>query len=268
MNQVINVLNNRSSLRKFSDKSVSEEKKNIIINSALRAPTAGNMMLYSILKVENRETLHKLSETCDNQPFIKTADFALIFLVDFQRLYDYFSYNNFFSYCREQDVLPQFPDLSDLLLGSEDAMCAAQNSVIAAESIGVGSCYIGDIMENFEVHKELFNLQPLTFPLAMLVFGNYPDGYNRIISHRFDTKYIVFNEKYRSLSKDELSDVYKMREKYFVPENKYDAKNAAQYLYAMKVGSDFSVEMRRSVKAAFEEWMKYKEDGMKLFNSK
>jgi len=100
MNKTIDIINNRTSLRKFSDQKVSEAHKKVIISSALRAPTAGNLMLYSILKVENKETLKTLSSTCDEQPFIASADFALIFLADYQRLYDYFSFNNYFSYCQ------------------------------------------------------------------------------------------------------------------------------------------------------------------------
>ncbi|MCK4552515.1 MAG: nitroreductase family protein, partial [Tenericutes bacterium] len=81
MNDVIKVINNRASLRKFSEEPVTKENIEIIINSALRAPTAGNLMLYSIIKVEDKDVLNTLSKTCDNQRFIKTASFALIFLV-------------------------------------------------------------------------------------------------------------------------------------------------------------------------------------------
>ena len=159
MNETIKTIMSRSSLRKFSKKEVSLEKKELIIESALRAPTAGNLMLYSIIKVEDKEVLEKLSHTCDEQPFIKTVSFALIFIVDYQKLYDYFGHSNFLNYCEEQGVNPVYPSLSDLLIGSQDAIAAAQNSVIAAESLGVGSCYIGDIIENYEIHKEMFNLE-------------------------------------------------------------------------------------------------------------
>lgn len=267
MNNIIKVINNRTSLRRFSTEPVSQENKDIIINSALRAPTAGNLMLYSIIKVEDKNVLERLSKTCDNQPFIKTASFALVFVVDYQRLYDYFSTNNYFSYCKEQGLIPQFPDLSDLLLGSEDAICAAQSSVIAAESLGVGSCYIGDIIENYEIHKDIFNLQPLTFPLGMVVYGNYPKEYKPRMTNRFDTKYVVFNEKYKSLNKDELGEVYKDRESTFNSTNKFGAKNAAQFVYALKFGSEFAVEMRRSVNLAYKEWLKYAEDSMSMFTN-
>lgn len=266
MNDTIDVIDKRASLRKFSDVKVSKEHKDIIINSALRAPTAGNLMLYSIIVVEDKTVLAKLSQTCDNQPFIKTASFALIFLVDYQKLYDYFAYNNYFSYCKEQDMKPEFPDLSDLLLGGEDAICAAQNSVIAAESLNVGSCYIGDIIENCEIHKDLFGFEKLTFPLGMLVFGNYPEGYKPKPRPRFDTKYVVFDEKYRRLSNDELHDMFRDREKSFNEDNTLQAKNAAQFIYGKKFGSAFAKEMRRSVKKMYEEWLSYGPEQMKFFN--
>lgn len=265
MNNTIVTINKRASLRRFSDTPVSKEHKDIIINSALRAPTAGNLMMYSIIKVENKGTLEILSKTCDNQPFIKTASFALIFLVDFQRFYDYFAQNNYFSYCKEQGVEPKFPDLSDLLLGSQDAIAAAQNSVIAAESLGVGSCYIGDIIENYEIHKDLLNLQKLTFPLGMLVFGNYKEDHKHKIQTRFDRKFIVFDEKYKKQDSQQLHEMFQEREASFQMNNKFEAKNAAQLIYAKKFGSDFSEEMRRSVNVAYKEWLSYKDQQMKFF---
>lgn len=255
MNEILSVIHNRASLRRFSDVQVQEDVKQEIINAALRAPTAGNLMLYSIILVENKETLETLSHTCDEQPFIKTASFALIFLIDFQKMYDYFADNNFLSYCLEQDQEPVYPGLSDLLLGSQDAMAAAQTSVIAAESLGVGSCYIGDIIENYEVHRKLLNLEDWTFPYSMIVFGNYPEGYKPKIQSRFDHQYVVFKEKYRKLDSQELHKMYHERESRFQESNPFEAKNAAQVIYAQKIGSAFGIEMKRSVEEAYKKWL-------------
>ena len=57
------------------------------------------------------------------------------------------------------------------MLACSDALIAAQNAVIAAESLGIGSCYIGDILEQAEDHAELLDLPPHTMPVAMLCFG-------------------------------------------------------------------------------------------------
>ena len=143
MNNVIETINNRVSLRVYKDTPISDEDLNIILNSAIKAPTAGNMMMYSILKIKSDKTKEKLSVTCDNQRFIKNAPLILIFLADVNKWF------NYFKVCGVDDI--KGPGLNDLILGINDALIAAQNAVIAAESLGIGSCYIGDIMENYEV---------------------------------------------------------------------------------------------------------------------
>ena len=89
MNKVIETINQRMSLRKYEEKNISKEHLDIILNSAIKAPTAGNMMMYTILKIEDRKTKERLSITCDNQPFIKNAPVVLIFLADLQKWYEY-----------------------------------------------------------------------------------------------------------------------------------------------------------------------------------
>ena len=65
------------------------------------------------------------------------------------------------------------PQEGDLFLACSDALIAAQTAVVAAESLGIGSCYIGDIMENYEAHRDLFGLPQYVFPICLLCFG-YP----------------------------------------------------------------------------------------------
>ena len=62
-----------------------------------------------------------------------------------------------------------------LFLACCDALIAAQTAVIAAESLGIGTCYIGDIMENYEEHEELFGLPKYVFPIRLICFG-YPNN--------------------------------------------------------------------------------------------
>ena len=57
------------------------------------------------------------------------------------------------------------------MLAVTDCVIAAQNAVTAADSLGLGSCYIGDIMERCEFHRELLNLPDYVFPAVMLVIG-------------------------------------------------------------------------------------------------
>ena len=70
MNNTIEELFARKSVRVFADKLIEPEKKQLIIDAAIQAPTAGNMTLYSIIDVQSQELKDKLAKTCDNQPFI------------------------------------------------------------------------------------------------------------------------------------------------------------------------------------------------------
>lgn len=254
MNSTIDVLMNRMSLRKYDEKPVSKEHVDIILECAMRAPTAGNMMLYSIINVEDDKKKEILSKTCDNQPFIASAPLVLVFLADYQRWYDYYIFSQVSEFCKSKEISFEGPSEANLLLASCDAIIAAQNAVIAGEALGIGSCYIGDIMENYETHKELLNLPKWVFPIGMLCMGYYPEGYNRIKRERFDKKYIIHTDNYSDLYKKDFKESFKHMEKHFNQGNKYGAENMGQMHYALKTGGEFSTEMTRSVREALKNW--------------
>lgn len=254
MNNVLESIMNRASLRNYSDKKLVKQDIDILIESAMRAPTAGNMMLYSIIVIEDDNTKKVLSKTCDNQPFIEKAPLIMIFTADYQKWYDYYNLFGVKNYCENNNVSYVGPSEANLLLAANDAIIAAQNVVIAGESLGIGSCYIGDIMENYETHKELLNLPDFVFPVAMLCLGYYPDNYKKVLRNRFDRKYIVFNEKYRKIDETEIREMFSTFEKNYSLNNKYNAENMAQMHYRIKTGAEFSREMDRSVKEALKNW--------------
>ncbi|MBQ8536058.1 MAG: nitroreductase family protein [Clostridia bacterium] len=164
MNAIIQSLFNRKSVRAFEEKIISDEDKRLILTAAMEAPTAGNQQLYTILDITDQKLKETLSQTCDHQPFIAKAPLVLIFCADQQKWYDLFV---------EGGCQPRNPGVGDLILAVEDTLIAAQNAVVAAESLGIGSCYIGDILENCETHRELLNLPEYVVPVGMVVFG-YP----------------------------------------------------------------------------------------------
>lgn len=251
-NETLHVINNRVSLRRFAERPVSDEHRDLIIHSAMRAPTAGNMMLYSILVVDDPAKKQRLSETCDHQPFIATAPLVIIFLADMQRWFDYYTACGVSEFCRMQGRTFYGPTEGDLLLACADALIAAQNAVIAAESLGIGSCYIGDIMEQIEIHREMFNLPEWVFPIGMLCFGYYPEGPRPQPRPRYDHRYIVFHDEYHRFGREELIEMNADRK--FPADNQFGAQNYGQWKYARKTGADFSREMARSVRKALESW--------------
>lgn len=257
-NQVLQVLLNRRSVRAYEKREIDAETREQILRATLRAPTAGNMMLYSILDVTDQRLKDRLAVTCDNQPFIARAPMVWIFLADYQRWYDYFLA------CRVEEMrarknLPlQKPEEGDLLLACCDALIAAQNAVIAAESLGVGSCYIGDVIEQYETHRELLNLPPYVFPISMVVFG-YPTRQQRErkMTPRFDPKFIVFQNQYQRLGAEEFAEMFAEREKELPKGGAAEAAaNFGQAVYLRKFSADFSMEMRRSAREALKMWAK------------
>jgi FMN reductase (NADPH)/FMN reductase [NAD(P)H] len=255
MNTTIEVIENRKSVREYEPSPIPEQVKEQVLHAAMRAPTAGNMMLYSIIEVTDQATKNKLVETCDNQPFIATAPLVLVFLADYQRWMDYYDYCGVEAHCAEQDLAMLQPEEGDLMLAACDALIAAQTAVIAAEALGVGSCYIGDILENFEVHQEMFSLPKYAVPICMLCFG-YPTkaASERQMTTRFAPEYIVFKDKYRHLGEDDFERMYAPMEARSLALGSEDT-NIGWEVYQRKFSAEYAKEMRRSVKAMLNFWV-------------
>ncbi len=254
MNDVVTLLKQRSSLRRYDRRPISQEDLETILECAMRAPTAGNMMLYSIIMIRDREKKKILSRTCDQQPFIARAPLVLVFAADYQKWYDYYHAGNVVEYCRQVKLPFTYPSEANLLLAACDALVAAQNAVIAGESLGVGSCYVGDIMERYEDHKRLLDLPDYVFPVAMLCMGYYPENYTRTVRSRFARDHIVFEDSYRRMNRAEIEDMFGTLEGGFKAEGPERAQNYAQRHYEKKTGAPFSQEMTRSVREVLKIW--------------
>jgi nitroreductase len=257
MNPTLEVLYNRKSVRAYENRPISPEARDAILTAAMRAPTAGGLMLYSIIEVDDPQTKARLAVTCDNQPFIATAPMVLLFLADYQRWYDYFLACGVEEYCQRRGAAMRGPEEGDLFLACCDALIAAQTAVIAAESLGIGSCYIGDIMENYEIHRELFDLPRYTFPIALVCFGHpTPQQKGRKLTERFDRRYIVFQDRYRRIHGQESEEMYRaMHDRAFGGKGKEEGPgNVGQLVYENKFGAEFALEMNRSVRAILAAW--------------
>lgn len=258
MNDVIETLLSRKSIRAFENRPIEPEIKEQILQATLRAPTAGNMMLYSIIHVIDQRIKDTLARTCDNQPFIARAPMVWVFLADYQRWYDYFMHCGVDELCERHGKSMRRPEEGDLFLACCDALIAAQNAVIAAESFGLGSCYIGDVIEQYETHKELLELPQYVFPICMLVFG-YPTQQQKVreLTPRFDQKFIVFENGYQQLDPAEFDEMFAERENRLPRGPAMEGiANVGQATYMRKFGSDFSIEMSRSAREWLKGWMR------------
>jgi len=257
MNPVLELIHKRRSVRVYDPTPISDEEKDAILQAAMRAPTAGAMMLYSIIEVADPALKQRLVETCDHQPFIAKAPLVLLFLADYQRWMDYYEKTGAPQFAAGLGREPRTPQAGDLVLACCDALIAAQTAVIAAESLGVGSCYIGDILENAETVRQMFHLPRYTFPVTLLCFG-YPRSAPGAPVSRFDQRFIVHENTYHRLEPAELAEMMQpLEERFAANPPQSGAQNAGQANYLRKFTADFSVEMSRSVRA----WIRYWEEG-------
>ena len=242
MNPTIQELYDRKSVRVFTGETISKDEKELILTAAMQAPTAGNQQLYTIIDVTDQALKEKLSETCDHQPFIAEADMVLIFVADCQKWYE--------GFC-DVGADPRKPGVGDLMLAVTDASIAAQNAVVAAQSLGIGSCYIGDIMENAEIHKEILHLPEYAFPAVMLVFG-YPtqQQIEREKPKRVKLSHVVHENGYRTMDAAERKEMW--QEKAGVLSYEEWMKRFCE----RKFNSDFSKEMSRSVEVYLKKFLK------------
>lgn len=240
MNETIKGLLERRSVRVFDERAISPEDKALILECAFQAPTAGNQQLYTILDITDEALKERLSVLCDNQPFIKTAPLVLIFFADTKKYMDAYRLAGF---------EPREAGQGDVTLAAADAVIAAQNSVTAAWSLGIGSCYIGDILENAEALREELSLPHGLFPAAMVVFGyeaKTPATPQK--PKRFEGKYIVRENRYSPLSEEELRKMFYERTK---------QRGFEEWIKAFmdrKYESEFSREMNRSAQVYLDEY--------------
>ncbi len=257
MNEVLETIHARRSLRAYASDALSELEKTAILDATLRSPTAGNLMLYTIIEVNDQALKDRLAVTCDNQPFIARAPWVLLFLADYQRWVDIFEHHGAEQHARASGIPTRQPGVGDLMLGICDALIAAQTAVLAAQSLGIGSCYIGDILENYEVHREMFALPRYTFPITMLCFG-YPTQSQPTSkpTRRYAREFIVHNNRYQQLSYDQLDSMLAEEHRANLENGWYPPgiENVGQYLYMRKQIRPFSIEMQRSVAVMLENW--------------
>ncbi|MBM6716876.1 nitroreductase family protein [Gemmiger formicilis] len=232
-NETLRQLSARKSVRVFTEEPVTAEERAAILEAAFQAPTAGNQQLYTILDITDPELRRTMADLCDHQPMIAQAPLCLVFLADCRRWPRAY---------RAAGVEIRDPGPGDLLLAVADSCIAAQNAVTAAESLGIGSCYIGDVLENCEAVRAALHLPPQVVPAAMLIFGRPTQQQkDRKKPTRFPAEAVVCENVYRDRTEEELRADFAAR-----AGGEYDFDAKIPPFCAFKYNSDFSREMSRS----------------------
>ncbi|MFS8652129.1 MAG: oxygen-insensitive NADPH nitroreductase [Caldibacillus sp.] len=170
MNEVIKTILAHRSVRHFADKKLTKEQIETIVACAQRASTSSYIQAYSIIGVTDEEKKKKIAELSGNQDFVAESGHLLIFCADFYR-------HAFIGELEGVDVIPTIETTEKFMVGLIDAAIAAQNAAIAAESMGLGICYIGGLRNNLPEVCKLLEIPERVIPLFGLVIG-YPAKIN------------------------------------------------------------------------------------------
>jgi nitroreductase len=200
-NETIRLLLERASLRDYSDRPITPEVQQWILTAGLRSATGGNLQPYSILAVQEAGPRETLAELC-GQPFMARAPLHLLFLIDWHRMERWARL--------EQAPFTATSSFRHFWIAFQDVMIAAQNICTAADALGLGSVYIGTVIEFIPTLREMFALPNAVFPVVLLCLG-YPKSLPKPRA-KLPAEVMVHHERYRDPSDDEL--VAAFRKKY------------------------------------------------------
>ena len=210
---MIDILLQHRTIRKYSDQPVDDHLLKLILEAGCRASTTGNMQVYSIVVTRDNAMKEKLAPLHFNQPMVKTAPVVLTFCADF---------NRFNQWCEARQANPGYDNFLSFTTAAIDALLVAQNVAVAAESQGLGICYLGTTTYMAHQLIELLQLPKGVVPVTTITLG-WPDGIPEQID-RLPLEAVVHYETYTDFTPERLDAIYREKEaradnRKFVAEN-------------------------------------------------
>lgn len=165
MNPTIDLLKAHRSIRKFSDKLVSQDIVDELILCGQAAATSSNVQAVTAIQVHDTDKRETLAKLAGGQPYVASAGAFFVYCADMNRP----------KYACEKEGGDFSPGMTEhFIIATVDVALAAQNTVVAAESLGLGICYIGGLRNNPAEVAELLNLPEHVYPVFGLCLG-YPE---------------------------------------------------------------------------------------------
>lgn len=200
-------INTRKTIRKYSDKPVSDELLNRLLSEAMRTQTMGNLQLYSVVVTRSDEMKRKLAPAHFNQPMVTQAPVVLTVCADFNRTTKW-------AECRKAH--PGYDNLLSFLNAATDALLYTQTFCNLADEEGLGYCFLGTTVYNPQQIIDTLRLPRLVMPVATITLG-WPDE-NPPLTDRLPLESIVHHETYTDYTTQLIDNYY--AEKESLPENK------------------------------------------------
>jgi nitroreductase len=193
--------NSHRSIRSFKSKEIDDSLLEQIMFTGLRSSSAGNMQTWSVIVTKEQANKEWLYKAHRRQAMIREAPVVLTFCADVFRMREWIRINN---------SQQSFDDLLGFLTGTVDAVIAAQTMVLAAESAGLGICYLGTTWWAADQIIKYFELPQGVFPVTALVIG-YP-AEDPDLRDRLPLEVMVHRERYQCMSDEALRASHEERE--------------------------------------------------------
>ncbi|SDP90177.1 FMN reductase (NADPH) [Litchfieldia salsa] len=165
INSTIETILNHRSIRKFKEEPLSKEQIELIVNSAQAASTSSFVQAYTIIGVKDKEKKRKLAEIAGNQSYVEHNGHFFVFCADLYR-------HELAAEMEGKDISKSIESTETFMVALIDAALASQNAVLAAESMGLGACYIGGIRNHLEDVQNVLKIPRRVLPLFGLAIGH------------------------------------------------------------------------------------------------
>ncbi|QDX93949.1 oxygen-insensitive NADPH nitroreductase [Brevibacillus laterosporus] len=192
MNNIIETILNHRSIRQYEDRPLTEEQINTIVTCAQAASTSSYIQAYSIIGITDKETKRQLAQLCGNQPYVETNGHLFVFCADLHR-------HHVIGQMEGKDLSTSIESTEKFMVTVIDATLAAQNAALAAESMGLGICYIGGLRNQLQAVTELLHIPTHVMPLFAMTVG-YP-LHESTQKPRLPLHHVYHQEKYNQDTK-------------------------------------------------------------------
>lgn len=210
---MLDFLKQRRTIRQYTDKAIPAELMTELLTTAAQSSNTGNMQAYSVIVTTSNEIKAQLAPAHFNQPMVTKAPVVLTFCADF---------NRFSKWCEQRNAVPGYDNFQSFMATAIDTMIFAQTFAVAAESAGLGICYLGTTTYNAGEIIGVLNLPKLVVPITTITVG-YPEKMPEL-TDRLPLEAVVHYEKYNDFSNEKIDTLYAEKEnsdfyKNFVAEN-------------------------------------------------
>jgi|HigsolmetaGSP11D_1036233.scaffolds.fasta_scaffold00102_37 FMN reductase (NADPH) len=205
MNEVIELLMNHRSIRKFTADPIADSVVEKIVRAAQMASTSSNVQAYSVITIKDKALREKIMHLSGKQEYITECPVFLVWCADLYRL------GKASEKHAEQDgsgaLSETYADSTEnLLVAAIDAALAAQNAAVAAESLGYGICYIGAVRNHIAELSALLQLPELVVPLFGMCIG--VPAQNPLTRPRLPVEGVLHTDRYQTERVESWIDRY------------------------------------------------------------